>query len=92
MLQFDFGLIKLVGFASGPKPFLLTRPLQAAVSAIIFFASTFCHETVLKETALALRAEGFEAIAKRQGVTLEKYFQTHPRDYEMVRALGTVRV
>jgi hypothetical protein len=66
MLQFDFGLIKLVGFASGPKPFLLTRPLQAAVSAIIFFASTFCHETVLKETALALRAEGFEYCIDRE--------------------------
>jgi hypothetical protein len=48
---------------SWSKTFLV---LQAAVSTITFFASTFRHETVLEETAFALGAEGFEYCIDRE--------------------------
>jgi hypothetical protein len=41
---------------------LLGQPLALS----FFFASTFGHETVLKETAFALRAEGFENCLDRE--------------------------
>jgi hypothetical protein len=71
-------IAKMGGDAAYAGAVLADRPLPAEPQPV-------------KKSAQEKLVECYEASAKRQGISLEKYFQTHPADYELVRQASCSR-